>query len=137
MGDVVTQDRACTIEILLALLDMFEQEWQTYFLDMLLTSLCACMFLLVSSLGGMRGFDVVWTDLAALRYELSFCEAAEDESSAVSWPIVGRFKARHGILDCYMIPIAGTTRLGIEFFLWTQRFVRRTSTRRIRGWLGF
>jgi len=41
------------------------------------------------------------------------------------WPIVGRFKARHGVLDCYMIPIAGTTFSGIRFFNWTQRFVRR------------
>jgi hypothetical protein len=82
------------------------------------------MFLLVSSLGGMRGSEVVWTDLAVLRYDLAYCEAAEDDS-AVLWPIVRRFKARHGVLDCYMIPIADTTFSGIQFFTWTQRFVRR------------
>ncbi len=43
----------------------------------------------------------------------------------VSWPIVGRFKAQHGVLDCYMNPIAGLTRSGIQFFTWTQRFIRR------------
>ncbi len=32
MGDVVLQDRAYTIEILLALLEMYEEEWQTYYL---------------------------------------------------------------------------------------------------------
>jgi hypothetical protein len=85
---------------------MFEQEWQTYHLRMPLLSLTACMFLLVSSLGGMHGIEVVWTNLAALQYNIAFCEAAEDDT-AVSWPIVGRFKAWHGILDCYMIPIAG------------------------------
>lgn len=121
MGDVVSQDRAYTIEVLLALLEMYEDEWQTFYLRMPLISICACMFLLVSSLGGMRGFEVVWTDLAALR---AYCEAAEDET-AVLWPIVGRFKARHGVLDCYMIPIAGTTFSGIRFFNWTQRFVCR------------
>jgi hypothetical protein len=31
MGDVVSQDRAYTIEILLALLEMYEEEWQTYY----------------------------------------------------------------------------------------------------------
>jgi hypothetical protein len=82
------------------------------------------MFLLVLSLGGMQGFEVVWTNLAALCYDMSYCEAAEDET-AVSWPIVGGFKARHGVLDCYMIPIAGVTRSGIQFFVWTQRFIRR------------
>ncbi len=30
MGDVVSQDRAYTIEILLALLEMYEEEWQMY-----------------------------------------------------------------------------------------------------------
>jgi hypothetical protein len=88
MGDVVFQDRAYTIEVLLALLEMYEEEWQTYYLCTPLTSISACMFLLVTSLGGMRGFEVVWTDLAALRYDLAYCEATEDDS-AVSWPIVG------------------------------------------------
>jgi hypothetical protein len=124
MGDVVSQDRAYTIEVLLALLEMYKEEWQTFYLRTSLNSICACMFLLVSSLGGMRGFEVVWTDLAALRYDLAYCEAAEDET-AVLWPIVGRFKACHGVLDCYMIPIAGTTFSGIRFFNWTQRFVCR------------
>jgi hypothetical protein len=116
MGDVVTQDRAYTIEVLLALIDMFEQEWQMNYLEMPLHSLS------VSSLRGMQGFEVNWTNLAALCYDLSYCEAAEDDT-AVSWPIVGRFKARHGVLDCYMIPIAGVTYSGIQFFTWTQRSI--------------
>ncbi len=32
MGDIISQDRAYTIEVLLALLDMFEEEWQTFYL---------------------------------------------------------------------------------------------------------
>jgi hypothetical protein len=124
MGNVVSQDRAYTIEVVLALLEMFEEEWQTFYLQSPLCSICACMFLLVSCLGGMRGFKIVWADLAALRYDIAYCEAAENDS-AVSWPVVGRLKARHGILDCYMIPIAGVTHSGIHFFTWTQRFVQR------------
>jgi hypothetical protein len=31
MGDIVSQGRAYTIEVVLALLEMFEEEWQTYF----------------------------------------------------------------------------------------------------------
>ena len=118
MGDVVNQDRAYTIQVLLALVQMFEHEWETLHLHMPLASVFACMFLLLSCLGGMRGFKVVWTDIAALRYDVAHCEAPEDEL-AVSWPIVGRFKARHGVLDCYMIPIVGLTCSGIQFFTWT------------------
>ncbi len=124
MGDMVTQDRAYTIELLLAFIEMYKEEWQTYYLRMPLVSVCTCMFLLVSCLGGMQGFEVVWTDLAALKYDIAHCESAEDDS-AVSWPIIGHFKGRHGILDCYMIPIAGTTSSGIQFFTWTQQFLRR------------
>ncbi|KAL7466322.1 hypothetical protein ACHAXS_006627 [Conticribra weissflogii] len=122
MGDVVRQDRAFTLEVIHKLLEMYEIEWREQEYSMPLEVIGACMFLLVSSLGGMRGFEVVWTDLAALRYDLKYCETMEDES-AVSWPIVGRFKAQQGRLDNYMIPIAGTTNSGIRFFKWTQRFV--------------
>jgi hypothetical protein len=92
------------------------------------------MFLLVSCLGGMRGFEVVWTDLSALRYDIAYCEASE-KNTAVSWPVVGQFKAGHGILDCYMIPIAGVTFSGIRFFSWTQWFVRRLEVEGLEdGW---
>ncbi len=83
----------------------------------------ACMFLLVSCFGEMWGFEVVWTDLTALRYNIAHCKSAKDDLT-VSWPIVGWFKSCHGILDCYMTPIAGVTNLGIQFFTWTQQFLR-------------
>ena len=70
----------------------------------------------------MPGFKVVWTNLAALRCNLEHCEATEDES-AVSWPVVGRFKAELGVAGCHMIPIAGTTDSGIRVFAWVQRFL--------------
>ncbi len=103
MRDVVSQDWAYTITVLLALLEVFEEEWQMFYLWIPLVSICACVFLLVSSLGGMRGFEVVWTDLAALRHDLAYCEAAEDDS-AVSWLIVGRFN-RLGVMVPYMEPL--------------------------------
>ena len=87
-------------------------------------SIYSVMFLLITCLGGMRGYEAMWTDLSALRYDMAHCLDREDES-AVSWPIVGRFKARNGVLGCFMIPIAGTTDSGITFFTCTQRFVIR------------
>lgn len=134
MGDIVRQDRAYTLEIIWKLLEMYEQEWEEYGYEIPIPTISACMFLLVSSLGGMRGFEVVWTDLAALRYDLQFCEDSQDYT-AVSWPIVGRFKAHHGVLGCYMIPIAGTTQSGIPFFKWSQRFVNRLAIEGLtEGW---
>ena len=124
MGDVVSQDRAYSSEVLHALLDMYEKEWDEHRGRLPLQSVSAVMFLLVSCLGGMRGYEVVWTDLGALRYDLQHCEDLGDHS-AVSWPVVGRFKARGGVADCYMVPIAGETRSGIRFFEWSRRFVVR------------
>ena len=124
MGDIVRQDRAYTIQVILKLVDMYEQEYQELGDNMPFESISACMFLLLTCLGGMRGYEAVWTDLATLRYDVEFCEANEDDS-AVAWPIVGRFKAHHGVAGCYMIPIAGTTNSGIPFFKWTQSFINR------------
>ena len=115
MGNVVSQDRAYTIDIVLALLEMYEVEWKEHRYQMPLVSMYSVMLLLITCLGGMRGYEAVWTDLSALRYDMAQCCARDDES-AVSWPIVGRFKARNGVLDCFMIPIAGTTQSGIKFF---------------------
>ncbi len=76
----------------------------------------------------------MWTDLAALNYDVAHCESAKDDT-AVSWTMDGRFKGRHGILDCYMIPIAGVTSLGIQFFTWTQRFLTQLAQEGYKeGW---
>jgi hypothetical protein len=72
--------------------------------------------------------------LAALRYDLDYCERTDDES-AVAWPVTGRFKNEHGVWGHYYIPIAGITGSGVLFFEWTQRFVRRLEKAgRIDGW---
>ena len=134
MGDVVRQDRAFTIGVLHKLLESYEREYQDTGGAMSDKSMESVMFLLLTCLGGMRGFEAVWTDLAALRYDVGYCEDMDDYS-AVSWPIVGRFKAHHGMAGCYMIPIAGTTQSGIRFFSWTQRFIVHLGRKGlVNGW---
>ena len=54
MGDVVDQDRAYSIQVLHKLLSMFEEEWDDLGPDMPIESISACMFLLLTCLGGMR-----------------------------------------------------------------------------------
>jgi len=76
---------------------MHELEWSDFGTEMPLGSLSACVFLLLMYLGGMRGYEAVWTDLAALRYNVEYCESMYDYS-AVAWPIVGRLKA-HELQD--------------------------------------
>ena len=59
------------------MLDSYEEEWRRDGYEMSKSRMCSCMFLLVSGLGGMRGFEVMWTDLAALRYDLFFVKKEE------------------------------------------------------------
>ena len=133
-GRCGVQDLAYTIEVLLELIVYYVREWRKEDLSISLHVISACMFLMVSCLGRIWGFKVVWTDLAMLKHDLSHCEALED-FSAMSWPIVGRFKGHDGKLSCYMISIAGKTNSGIPFFEWTQRFVRRLELAgRKEGW---
>jgi len=122
MGDIVKQDRAFTIIALLKLLDMYEQEYKDLGSNIPINSICSCMFLLLPCLGGMQGYEAVWTDLAALKYDVEYCENMGDYT-AISWPILGRFKSHDSIAGCYMIPIAGVANSGIKFFTWTQQFL--------------
>ena len=124
MGYIVDQDRAYTTAVLNYLLAVYEEEWEELSWAMLVHSICAVIFLLVLCLGGIRSYDVVWTNLGALRYDLTYCGDLQDKS-AVSWPVVGRFKARGGVADCHRILIAGPTQPGKIFFEWTRRFVVR------------
>ena len=102
MGDAVSQDRAYSIEIMHKLLELFESEWEDLGFNMAAHDLSACMLLLVSCLGGMRGFEVLWTDLGTLRCVIEYCEF-RDNDSAVSWHIIGRFKGKDGKLSCYIL----------------------------------
>ena len=60
----------------------------------------------------MQGFEAVWTDLAALRSDLTYCEDMEDYST-VAWPLVASFKAHDGIAGCCITYFTGTIDSGI------------------------
>ena len=76
----------------------------------------------------------MWTDLAALIHDVERCEE-DGLEEGVGWPIVGRFKAEGGGIGGHIIPIAGVTKSGIEFFKWTQRFVMlQLQQSRVEGW---
>ncbi len=54
----------------------------------------ACMFLLVSCLGGMRGFEVVWLIVALL-----LCQIKADSESAENHPKAPSNKMEEGVLQ--------------------------------------
>ena len=135
MGDIVHQDRAYTLEVVHAVIAMFEEQFQKEGYTMPVRDFEAAIFFIVACTGGFRGYEVIWTDLAALRYDVKYCEERNDYS-AVAWPVTGRFKNERGRWNHYMIPIAGTTGSGIRVFEWTQRVIKRLEQiGRTDGWL--
>jgi hypothetical protein len=74
-GVMTRQDRAYSLEVIHELLNRFEVEWdrQQSIHEIDSEWVSAVMFLLVSSFGGMRGYEVVWTDLAALLHDIERC----------------------------------------------------------------
>ena len=91
MGDVVNQDRAYTIEVVLAVIERYDTEFQEFGYGIPLDKMEAAMFFIATCYGGFRGFEMVWTDLGALHFNVEYCEETKD-FRAVSWPVNGRFK---------------------------------------------
>ena len=134
-GVMTRQDRAHTLPIVHGVMRLFKDKWEEFDGEpTCLEWILVVMFFLASCLGGMRGFKVVWMDLAVLLHEIGRLED-EDDQIGVGWPIVGHFKNEGGGVGGHVIPIAGTTDSGLEFFKWTQRFVYcQTKAGRSEGW---
>ncbi len=49
-------------------------------------------------LGVMRGFEAVWMDLSALRYDVGYCETI-DNYSDISWSILEGLDVITGLCD--------------------------------------
>jgi hypothetical protein len=120
---------------MLAIVQMFEEQFQAQGYAMPIRDMEAAIFFIVACMGGFRGYEVVWTDLGALRYDVQFSEE-KDDYSAIIWPVTGRFKNERGMWNHYMIPIAGVTRSGVRVFEWTQRVIKKLELiGRVDGWL--
>eukprot|EP00978_Attheya_sp_CCMP212_P035409 scaffold154039_cov29-Attheya_sp.AAC.1 len=92
MADVTKQDRALSVPIMHCLMNMYEKEWQEKGEAMELESIGAALFCTVTFCSGMRGYETIWTDLAALRAEVEHIDLTRDYRG-VGWPVVGKFKA--------------------------------------------
>jgi hypothetical protein len=66
MGDIFHQNRAYTLAIVLAIVEIFEEQFQSQGYGMPICDLEAVLFFIASCMGGFRGYETVWTDLGAL-----------------------------------------------------------------------
>lgn len=70
MGDVIQQDQAYTIEVVLAVIKKYEEVFQAASYKILFAKMEAAMFFIVTCFGCFRGFKTVWTDLGALWFDI-------------------------------------------------------------------
>ena len=63
-------------------MDMYEREFQDDNRKCSDDAMDSCMFLMVTCLGGMRGFEAISMDLSVLRYDFGYCET-DDYYSAI------------------------------------------------------
>ena len=57
---------------------MYEQEYQDLESNISIHSIRSCMFLLLPYLGGIWGYKAVWTDIAALKYDVEYYKNMQD-----------------------------------------------------------
>jgi hypothetical protein len=124
MADVTKQDRALSVPIMHCLMNMYEMEWREKGEAMELDSMAAALFCTVTFCSGMRGYETMWTDLAALRAEIEHIDLTRDYRG-VGWPVVGKFKAEGGGTGRHVIPIAATTSSGLPNLRWARRMVEK------------
>eukprot|EP00978_Attheya_sp_CCMP212_P034211 scaffold142337_cov48-Attheya_sp.AAC.2 len=77
MADI-TKHRAVSLGIMHALVNKFEADWKEKGTNMDIDEIATALFSTVTFSSGMRGYETMWTDLAALRAELANIELTRD-----------------------------------------------------------
>jgi hypothetical protein len=132
MGDVVRQDQAISIEVMLALMDKFEAKWQALERTQVPSPAVAkvlfpALFSVVAFVIALRGEEVPLMDLAAARN--NFVQAVmtppDDEGTVMAHaviPLLGRFKGEHGEKYHYMVTVL-ETKSGLKPGKWIGRML--------------
>jgi hypothetical protein len=123
MGQIICQDRAISLDLLHAFVDMLEEEWDQAGNDPRRRDAVASLgaYAIIAFCGSFRGSEVFQVDLhGLLKYADEDLEA--DGKAYVLIPLLGRFKNELG--DQYhLTPLAATTRSGLGVRKWVRRLV--------------
>ena len=116
MGDIVLQDMALSIDVVVALDSMFDREYcsaddperKHYVAVMGLWST-------VGFVGGFRGEELPRADLFGCQKH--FEDKAQERHPHFNFVLVGRFKGETG-LRYHLLPLPATTRSGLKLLEW-------------------
>ena len=120
MGEVVKQDLAISIQVMVALMDLFESAW-TQATDAVVKSDLAsvALYCMIAFCGSFRGHEVFLVDLfGLLKYE--DMRSSDPSMNYCVIPLLGKYKGETG--DRYhLTPLAAVTKSGLQLQLWVTR----------------
>ena len=127
MGDSVKQDEAISIEQMLALMEVFERDWQKVTKDKRSTLnqvrevLFPALFSVLAFCGALRGEEVPLMDLEATK-EFTACGLEHPDAKKRHGVIAlhGRFKNELGE-NCHLMPVVPVTDSGLMPTKWMER----------------
>jgi hypothetical protein len=121
MGQVVKQDLAISIRVMLALLEVLEQEWRTADEHKKQSIAIIGAFICIAYAGSFRGNEVFLVDLFGL---IKYSQKSLQEGGVkyVIIPLLGRFKGEEGE-RYHLTPLAYRSDSGINIGVWVERLV--------------
>jgi hypothetical protein len=129
MGDKVKQDEAISIEQMVALMDVFERDWEKVMKDKHRTDnqvreiLFPALFSVLAFCGALRGEEVPLMDLESTReFTMSGLEHPDVAKRHGVIALHGRFKNELGE-KCHLMPIVPVTNSGLTPVKWIQRML--------------
>ncbi len=122
MGQVVKQDMAVSLELMHALVEMLEKEWEHASTTSQRSAVASVgAYATIAFCGSFRGPEVFLTDLFGLNKYLA-ADLSVDGKAYVIIPLLGRFKNELGN-QYHLTPLIATTKSGIPVRIWVQRLV--------------
>jgi len=132
MGNETRQDKAISIGVMHELMRLFEEDFKQG--DMSRDDVSAANMCIQGFCGGMRGYEVMFTDLKGLRHDQEQ-RVIRQQSDGIGWPLVGRFKMEGGAFGNHIVPIAGVTKSGLQPLKWGDRLIGALQDEGVtKGW---
>ncbi len=141
VGERRKQDAAISIEVMLEIQALFEEDWEEVRdrgIQQQREVAEAAVFMIVGYVASLRGFELPKTVLTDLRRQvfLTADPALPDMPPHIGWPLRGRFKARSRAIQELLVFVAAETASGLKPGLWTSRLLSVLDQLDVRhGWL--
>ena len=134
MGDDIRPDMAISIEVLHAMLNKLDLQWERAEHLIEKTRIAELGFFLTAGFSAaLRGEEIVKLDVRELL--LRWADAGSSGTPFVPLPLLGRFKGETG-QQHHIIPIATITTTGIRNDIWCARVLEmKQKEGKTRGWL--